>query len=62
MKLPHRRQFLHLAAGAAAAGGGALRLGASVSDAAGALSRRCSRRKVSMGRGPVESDLPMKTI
>jgi len=41
MKLPHRRQFLHLAA--AALPGVALRLGASLSGAAGADHRRLCR-------------------
>ena len=37
MKLPHRRQFLHLAAGAAALPGAiASRFGAGLSDTAGA--------------------------
>ena len=57
MKLPHRRQFLHLATGAAALPFAPHCKGASVSVAAGAHCRRlCPRRR---GRHLRASDRPM---
>ena len=58
MKLPHRRQFLHLAAGAAALPADvAHRMGASLSDAAGAHHRRLCRWR--RGRHPCAPDRSM---